>query len=386
MFEKLSYLQLQQYWFLLVSLLGALLVFLLFVQGGQTLIYRIGKSKQERDVLVNSLGRKWEFTFTTLVTFGGAFFASFPLFYATSFGGAYWVWMLILFCFVIQTVGYEFRTKMDNLLGTKTYEAFLFLNGLLGTILLGTAVATFFTGSQFEIVTNQSGTISSVWRGAARGLELAFDVTRYETFINLSLGLAVFCLARILGALYFINDVADQNIVKKSAQSIKVMTIPFLLFFLFFLINVLLKEGFAYNDTGVIFMEKYKYLYNLIEMPVVGITLLFGVVLVLAGIWLGAFKQSSKGIWFAGIGTVATVFALLLVAGLNNTCYYPAYGAYLQSSINIENSCSSRYTLVAMSYVSLLIPFVLAYIWYVWSKMNKTKIDYKELEEDIHKY
>jgi len=386
MFEKLSYLGLQQYWFLLVSVLGALLVFLLFVQGGQTLIFSIGKSKQERDVLVNSLGRKWEFTFTTLVTFGGAFFASFPLFYSTSFGGAYWVWMLILFCFVIQTVGYEFRSKMNNLLGAKTYEIFLFLNGLLGTILLGTAVSTFFTGSQFEIVTNPSGTISSVWRGAARGLELAFDVTRYETFINLSLGLAVFFLARILGALYFINNVADKNIVKKSARAIKVMIVPFLLFFLFFLINILIKEGFAYDAGGVVFMEKYKYLYNLLEMPTIGMAMLVGVVLVLAGIFLGAFKQSSNGIWFAGIGTALTVLALLLIAGLNNTCYYPAYGDYLQSSIHIENSSSSRYTLVAMSYVSLLIPFVLAYIWFVWSKMNKTKIDHKELEREEERY
>jgi len=377
---------LQQYWFMLVSLLGALLVFLLFVQGGQTLIYRIGKTKQERDVLINSLGRKWEFTFTTLVTFGGAFFASFPLFYSTSFGGAYWVWILILFCFVIQTVGYEFRSKMNNLLGIKTYEMFLFINGLLGTILLGTAVATFFTGSLFEIVSNPTGTISSVWRGAARGLELAFDFTRYETFINLSLGLAVFCLARILGALYFINNIADKDIVKKSAKSIKVMIIPFLLFFLFFLINVLVKEGFAYDTNGTISMVSFKYLHNLLEMPALAVLLLLGVVLVLLGIFLGGFKQSSKGIWFAGIGTVATVFALLLVAGFNNTCYYPAHGDYLQSSLHIENSSSSRYTLVVMSYVSLLIPFVLAYIWYAWREMNKKKIDMDELKDETIKY
>jgi cytochrome d ubiquinol oxidase subunit II len=386
MFEKLSYFTLQEYWFMLVSLLGALLVFLLFVQGGQTLIYSLGKSKKDRDVLVNSLGRKWEFTFTTLVTFGGAFFASFPLFYATSFGGAYWVWILILFCFIIQTVGYEFRTKMDNLLGTKTYEMFLFINGFLGTILLGTAVATFFTGSQFEIVSNECGTISSVWRNAAHGLELAFDFTRYETFINLSLGLAVFCLARILGALYFINNVADKKIVKNAARSIKIMTIPFLLFFLFFLVNILIRDGFAYNESGTVFMVSYKYLYNLFEMPLVGILLLVGVVLVLVGIIWGAFKQSSKGIWFAGVGTVATVFALLLISGLNHTCYYPAYGEYLQSSIHIENSSSSRYTLVVMSYVSLMIPFVLAYIWYAWHEMNKKKIDHKELEDEVLKY
>ena len=386
MFEQMSHLVLQQYWFILVSLMGAFLVFLLFVQGGQTLIFSIGKSKQERDILINNLGHKWSLTFTTLVTFGAGFFASFPLFYATSFGGAYWVWILILFCFIIQSAGYEFRSKASNWLGSKTYEGFLFVNGLLGTILLGTAVATFFTGSQFEIVTNASGTISSVWRGEARGLELAFDFTRYAIFINLSLGLAVFCLARILASLYFINSIDNENIVKKSARTIKIMTIPFLVFFLFFLINILLKEGFAYDESGVIYMEKYKYFFNLIEMPVVGVLLLAGVVAVLAGIALGAFKESTKGIWFAGIGTIATVFALLLTAGLNNTCFYPAYGEFLQSSLHIQNSSSSFYTLVVMSYVSLMAPFVLAYIWYAWREMNKTKMDTASLEEDEDKY
>ena len=383
MFEQLSYLALQQYWWILVSILGALLVFLLFVQGGQTLIYSIGKTTAERDMLVNSVGHKWEFTFTTLVTFGGAFFASFPLFYSTSFGGAYWVWILILFCFIIQTVGYEFRSKADNLLGAKTYEAFLFLNGFLGTILLGTAVATFFTGSQFEVVTNSSyGTLSSIWRGGFRGLELAFDFTRYATFINLSLGLAVFFLARILGALYFINNIADEEIVKKSRRTIKLSVVPFLITFLFFLINILVINGFAYNENGV-YMEAYKYLHNLLAMPVVAAILLIGVVLVLAGIFFGGFTKSDKGIWFAGLGTVMTVFALFLTAGFNNTCYYPAYGEYLQSSLNIQNSSSSHYTLVAMSYVSLLIPFVLAYIWYVWRAMNRKKIDKTETEEEI---
>jgi len=384
MFENLSYLALQQYWWILVSILGALLVFLLFVQGGQTLIYRIGKTKQERDMLVNSVGHKWEFTFTTLVTFGGAFFASFPLFYSTSFGGAYWVWILILFCFIVQTVGYEFRSKADNLLGAKTYEAFLFLNGFLGTILLGTAVATFFTGSQFEIVTNSiSGTISSVWRGGFGGLELAFDFSRYATFINLSLGLAVFFLARILGALYFINNIADEEIVKKSRRVIRMSSVPFLLTFLFFLVNILFINGFAYDQNGVVYMECCKYLNNLLAMPAVTAILLIGVVLVLAGIFLGGFKKSEKGIWFAGLGTVLTVFALFLTAGFNGTCYYPAYGDYLQSSLSIENSSSSPYTLIAMSYVSLLIPFVLAYIWYVWRAMNKKKIDETELKEEI---
>jgi cytochrome d ubiquinol oxidase subunit II len=379
MFENMTHLALQQYWFMIVSLLGAFLVFLLFVQGGQSLIFRIGKSERERNILIDSLTNKWELTFTTLVTFGGAFFASFPLFYATSFGGAYWVWILILFSFIIQPIGYKFRSKANNLLGAKTYEGFLFANGLLATILLGTAVATFFTGSQFEIVTNQAGTISSVWRGEARGLELAFDFTRYATFINLSLGLAVFCLARILGALYFINNVKDAGIVKKAAQSVKVMTIPFLVFFLFFLVNILLKDGFAYDASGTVFMAPYKYLHNLIEMPIVAVIFLGGVLSVLAGIFFGAFKQSSKGIWFGGIGTIATVFALFLIAGLNGTSFYPACGDYLQSSLTIENSSSSFYTLLVMCYVSLFAPLVIAYIWYAWKQMNRKKID--EVEE-----
>jgi cytochrome d ubiquinol oxidase subunit II len=385
MFEKLSYLALQQYWWILVSILGALLVFLLFVQGGQTLLYAIGKTKTERDMLVNSLGRKWEFTFTTLVTFGGAFFASFPMFYSTSFGGAYWVWMLILFCFIIQTVGYEFRSKANNLLGQKTYEAFLFINGLLGTILLGTAVATFFTGSQFAIVANESGTLSPVWKSGYNGLELAFNFARYETYINLSLGLAVFFLARILGAQYFMNTINNEEIIKKSVRNIKISTIPFLLFFLFFLINILVMKGFAYNEQGI-YQEQYKYLYNLLQMPFVAVLLLMGVILVLSGIFLGGFKKSQHAIWFSGTGTVITVFALFLTVGFNHTCYYPAYGEYLQNSLNIENSSSSQYTLIVMSYVSLLIPFVLAYIWYVWRAMNKKKITASELEQEHHKY
>jgi len=387
MFENMSHLALQHYWFILVSLLGAFLVFLLFVQGGQTLIYSIGKTKRERDILVNSLGYKYPLTFTTLVTFGAGFFAAFPLFYATSFGGAYWVWILILLCFVVQPIGYRFRSKENNLFGEKTYEMFLIISGLLGTILLGTAVATFFTGSKFEIVSNHAGTISSVWRGEARGLELAFDFSRYATFINLSLGLAVFCLARILGALYFINNVDEEGIVQKSARMIKIMTVPFLVFFLFFLVNILLRDGFAYNEAGVVSMEPYKYFYNLIEMPLVGLCLLVGVVLVLAGIGLGAFVRSAKGIWLAGAGTILTVFALFLTAGFNNTAFYPAYGDFLQHSLHIQNSSSSFYTLVAMSYVSLLAPFVIAYIWYAWREMNKKKIDDKEIEaKDENRY
>lgn len=390
MFENMSHLALQHYWFILVSLLGAFLVFLLFVQGGQTLIYSIGKTKRERDILVNSLGYKYPLTFTTLVTFGAGFFAAFPLFYATSFGGAYWVWILVLLCFVVQPIGYRFRSKENNLFGEKTYEMFLIISGLLGTILLGTAVATFFTGSKFEIVSNHAGTISSVWRGEARGLELAFDFSRYATFINLSLGLAVFCLARILGALYFINNVDEEGIVQKSARIIKIMTVPFLVFFLFFLVNILIRDGFAYeysNGVTTVEMVQFKYFHNLIEMPLVGLCLLVGVVLVLAGIGLGAFVRSTKGIWLAGAGTILTVFALFLTAGFNNTAFYPAYGDFLQHSLHIQNSSSSFYTLVAMSYVSLLAPFVIAYIWYAWREMNKKKIDDKEIEaKDENRY
>jgi len=322
------------------------------------------------------LGRKWEFTFTTLVTFGGAFFASFPLFYATSFGGAYWVWIIILFAFVIQAVSYEFRTKAGNFLGQRTYEAFLFINGALGTILIGAAVSTFFTGSQFQL--NEMNQVS--WEGPARGLEAALNIQ------NLALGLAVFFLARVLATLYFINDVNDEAIYRQSKKHLLINTIPFLVFFLFFVIRLMFLEGFAYDaDTGTVSMEKYKYLHNLLEMPVVLVLFLLGVVAVLAGIALSLLGSSKKGIWFTGPGVVLAVLALFLIAGFNQTAFYPSTHD-LQSSLTIENASSSKFTLTVMSYVSLAVPFVLAYIWYAWWSMNRKKMDRSELETEDHLY
>ena len=376
MFESLSQLALQQYWWIIVSLLGALFVFLTFVQGGQTMIYTIGQTENERTMLVNTLGRKWEFTFTTLVTFGGAFFASFPLFYATSFGGAYWVWFAILIFFVIQAVSYEYRSKPANFLGAKTFEWFLILNGLFGTILVGTAVGTFFNGAMFSL--NELNQVT--WATSFRGLEAVL------TFHNVALGLAVFFLARILGALYFINSVDSEEIVTRSKKQLLINTIPFLVFFLYFLIALILKDGFAYKpETGEVYMEDFKYLHNLLAMPLVTVILLIGVVGVLWGIASTLLKNSGKGIWFAGAGTVLTVWMLLLVAGFNHTAFYPSVHD-LQSSLTIENASSSHFTLTAMSYVSLAVPFVLAYIWYAWKSMNSKKIDEAELETEDHLY
>jgi len=379
MFENLTHFALQQYWWIIVSLLASFLVFLLFVQGGQTLICRLGKNETERSLIINALGRKWEFTFTTLVTFGGAFFASFPLFYSTSFGGAYWVWMLILFAFVIQAVSYEYRKKPNNFLGSRTYETFLLVNGALGTILLGAAVSTFFTGSQFSVNENNF----SQWETPTHGLEAALNVQ------NLSLGLAVFFLSRVLAILYFFKNIENDEIIKRARKQLLFDAIPFVVFFLVFTGMLLLKNGFAVDPvSGVVSMEPYKYLHNLIQMPVVLILFLLGVVLVLLGIIRPALyftKCSDKGIWAAGIGTILTVFSLFLVAGFNNTAFYPSTFD-LQSSLTIRNSSSSHYTLTAMSYVSLLVPFVLAYIVYTWRAINKKKIDAKELENESHTY
>jgi cytochrome d ubiquinol oxidase subunit II len=385
MFENLSLLALQQYWWIIISLLGALLVFLFFVQGGQTLIYKLGRTEDERTMIVNALGRKWEFTFTTLVTFGGAFFASFPLFYATSFGGAYWAWMLILFAFVLQAVAYEYRTKPNNFLGQKTFEVFLFVNGAVGTILTGIAVASFFTGSLF-VISNMN---LSEWKTPFHGLELAFDLGRYATYINLSLGLAVFFLSRVLGNLYLMNSIDDESITKRASQQLRKDAVPFLFFFLFFLVNILVRKGFAYSpDNGVVSMEPFKYLHNLISMPVVLVLLLGGVGLVLFGLyksWVAFASFHRKAIWFVGPGAVLTVFALLLTAGFNNTAFYPSVYD-LQSSLTIENASSSKYTLTAMSYVSLMVPFVFTYIWYAWKAINNKKIDKAEMQEEGHKY
>ncbi len=390
MFESLSYITLQQYWWIIVSLLGAILVFLMFVQGGQTLIYTIGKTDEERTILVNVLGRKWEFTFTTLVTFGGAFFASFPLFYSTSFGGAYWVWMLILIAFVVQAVSYEYRKKSNNLFGHRTYETLLFINGLLGTILIGTAVATFFTGSGFTvnkmnltILTGNKMPVISEWTGPAHGLEAALNIQ------NLTLGLTVFFLARVLALLYFMNRISNTEMVERVKKQLLFNAIPFVIFFLIFAIWLILSNGFAVNpQTKEVFIEPFKYLHNLIAMPLVAIIFVVGVVLVLTGIILPIFnfvKQSSKGIWFTGLGTILTVFALFLLAGFNNTAYYPSTSD-LQSSLTIENSSSSHYTLTAMSYVSLFVPFVLAYIWFAWRAIDNKKIDLDEMKTETHTY
>jgi len=376
MFETLSYLQLQQYWWALISLIGGLLVFLLFVQGGQTLAGSVAKSTDEKNLVMNSLGHKWEFTFTTLVTFGGAMFAAFPLFYATSFGGAYWVWMIILFCFIIQAVSYEFRRKPANFLGTKTFDFFLFINGSLGVILLGAAVATFFTGSEFSV----SDYHLSKWENPLRGIEAAFNPD------NVALGLAVFFLARLLGALYLINNIDNENILLRCIKQVKINAVIFLVFFLFFVFRLLTMDGFAYDPhTKIVSMQTLKYLNNFLEMPIVFIVFLVGVVSVLSGIAITIFRKSRKGIWHAGAGTVLAVFALLLNAGYNYTCFYPSTHD-LQSSLTIQNASSSAYTLTAMSYVSLMIPFVLIYIFIVWRVIDRKKITIKEINDEDHAY
>ena len=376
------YIFLQQYWWLVVSLLGAILVFLLFVQGGNSLLFCLGKTEEHRKMMVNSTGRKWEFTFTTLVTFGGAFFASFPLFYSTSFGGAYWLWMIILFSFVLQAVSYEFQSKAGNLLGKKTYQTFLVINGVVGPLLLGGAVATFFTGSDFYInKANMTDTIMPVISHWGNGLDALTNIW------NVILGLAVFFLARVLGSLYFINSIADKELTDKCRRAVLNNTIFFLVFFLAFVIRTLVSDGFAVNpDTLEVYMQPYKYFINFIEMPVVLIIFLIGVVLVLFGIGKTVLKKTfDKGIWFAGIGTVLTVLALLLVAGYNNTAYYPSY-TDLQSSLTLANSCSSEFTLKTMAYVSILVPFVIAYIFYAWRSIDRHKITEKEMDEGGHSY
>lgn len=380
-----AYIFLQHYWWFVVSLLGALLVFLLFVQGGNSLLFCLGKTEEQKKMMINSTGRKWEFTFTTLVTFGGAFFASFPLFYSTSFGGAYWLWMIILFSFVLQAVSYEFQSKAGNLLGKTTYRTFLVINGVVGPVLLGGAVATFFTGSNFYInkgnIADAAMPVISQWANGWHGLDALLNPW------NVVLGLAVFFLARILGALYFINNINEDDLVKRCRRALWGNTALFLVFFLAFVIRTLLADGYAVRpETGEVFMKPYKYLTNFLQMPVVLLVFLVGVVAVLWGIirtlWKPAFD---KGIWFAGAGTVLTVLALLLVAGYNNTAYYPSTHD-LQSSLTLANSCSSQFTLKVMAYVSILVPFVLAYIFYAWRSIDNRKIDAKEMEEGGHAY
>ena len=374
----ITYSFLQHYWWFLVSLLGAILVFLMFVQGANSMLFSLSRTPEERRMLVNSTGRKWELTFTTLVTFGGAFFASFPLFYSTSFGGAYWLWMIILFSFVLQAVSYEFQNKLGNLLGPKTFQWFLIVNGIVGPLLLGGAVATFFEGSNFVIekanLTELGAPIISRWANASHGLDALLNPW------VLVFGLAVFFLARILGILYIMNNVNDENIRSRGSVRLIGATVPFLILFLAFLIHTLLKDGYAWDPaTGAIFMEPYKYLHNLLDMWYLTIVLLIGVVLLLyAIIRTVVSKTYIGGIWPAGIGVVLVVLVLLLFAGWNHTAYYPST-ADLQSSLTIANSCSSEFTLSTMAVVSLLIPFVLAYIAYCWYSLDKKKIDKEEI-------
>ncbi len=386
----MDYSLLQHYWWLLVSLLGALLVFLLFVQGGQTFIFPWQKDITLQKMIINSTGRKWEFTLTTLVTFGGAFFAAFPLFYSTSFGGAYWVWMLILFCFVIQAVSYEYQSKHGNVWGKKTYHTFLFINGLLAPLLLGTAVSTFFTGANFAVskkaifdFVSTPGAISS-WQPfngvQLHGLEAVLNPW------NLVLGLAVLFLARTTALLYFINNIDDAEANRRAHKSLLPNALIFVVLFVSYVVFLLLKDGWSVDAMGTIALTPYKYLHNFLDMPVVLILFLIGVLAVLLGIgWTLLKPDFRKGIWIEGAGVVFTVLALFLVAGWNNTAYYPSM-ADMQSSLTISNSSSSFYTLRAMAYVSILIPFVLAYIFYAWRAIDIRNITRKEITEDSHTY
>lgn len=353
-------------------------MFLMFVQGANTLIFCLGKTEEERRLIINSTGRKWEFTFTTLVTFGGAFFASFPLFYSTSFGGAYWLWMIILFSFVIQAVSYEFQNKIGNFLGQKTFQICLIINGIVGPLLLGGAVATFFNGSNFLIdkgnITNSLQPVISRWANASHGLDALLDPW------NVVLGLAVLMLARILGMLYIKNNIEHQQIQERCTRQLPWNALLFLLFFLPFLIRLLVKDGFSTSSSSIT-IESMKYLHNLLEMPILLVILLIGVVLVLFGIFKSSRSvQYRKGIWFTGIGTVLTVLVLLLIAGWNNTAYYPS-NIDLQSSLTLANSCSSEFTLRTMAIVSLLIPFVLAYIVFAWRAIDRKRITQEEIEQ-----
>ena len=382
----MTYEFLQHYWWFIVSLLGAILVFLLFVQGANSVARSLGHTEEERRMVYNSTGRKWEFTFTTLVTFGGAFFASFPLFYSTSFGGAYWLWMIILFTFVLQAVSYEFQNKIGNILGPKTFQFFLTLNGIVGPLLLGGAVATFFEGSNFIIAKENlvdTGAITPIisrWANASHGLDALLNPW------VLVFGFAVVFLARVLGILYIINNVADENIRSRASVRLIGAAVPFVVLFVAYLVHLLVKEGYAINASELIYMEPNKYLNNLIEMPLLLVLLVAGVVLVLFGvIYTVLNKHFIAGIWHSGFGVVFVVLSLLLAAGWNNTAYYPST-ADLQSSLTLANSCSSEFTLRTMFYVSLLVPFVLAYIFYAWRAIDKKKITKEEIQGDDHAY
>lgn len=376
----MTYEFLQAYWWFLISLLGALLVFLMFLQGANTLIFCLGKTTEERRLIINSTGRKWEFTFTTLVTFGGAFFASFPLFYSTSFGGAYWLWMIILFSFVIQAVSYEFQNKIGNFLGPKTFQVCLVINGIVGPLLLGGAVATFFDGSNFVIdkgnLTNSLQPVLSRWANASHGLDALLDPW------NLVLGIAVFMLARILGMLYIKNNIEHETILERCTKQLPWNALIFLVFFVAFLVHVLTKDGFGDHGNTGIDIEPMKYFDNLIEMPGLSLILLIGIVLVLLGIFKASKSVAYRnGIWLTGIGTILTVLVLFLITGWNQTAYYPSL-IDINSSLTIANSSSSEFTLRTMTYVSFLIPFVLAYIIYAWRAIDKKGITLEEIEKE----
>ena len=375
----ITYLFLQHYWWFLIALLGGLLVFLLFVQGGNALIFPAGKSEAERELIINSTGRKWELTFTTLVTFGGAFFASFPLFYSTSFGGAYWVWILILITFVLQAVSYEFQGKAENLIGKNAFRIFLTLNGCLAPLLIGTAVGTFFTGSAFMVdkaaVGNVAAPVISRWANGWHGLEAVAEP------FNVAFGLMVMCLAVSLGALYMINNINHEKLAAQLRRGLMISFACFVVLLIYVLVKLLTMSGFAVGSDGVVYLEEYKYLHNFVEMPVVLGMFLVGALLLVAGVVSTLVKRGFvRGIWLAGPGTVLAVMALFMVAGYNNTAYYPS--TYdLQASLTLSNSCSSEFTLRTMAVVSLIIPFVGAYIAYFWRQMDKKSLTTEELNE-----
>ena len=379
----ITYEFLQQYWWFLIALLGGLLVFLLFVQGGNALIFLAGKNENERELLVNSTGRKWELTFTTLVTFGGAFFASFPLFYSTSFGGAYWVWILILITFVFQAVSYEFQSKAGNLIGRNSFRVFLTLNGCLAPLLIGTAVGTFFTGSQFIVNKNAVADIAaptiSSWASNWHGLEAVANP------FNVEFGLMVMFLAICLGALYAINNIDNDKLASQLRRSLLISFACFVVMLVLVVAQLLTMDGFAVDNNGVVTMESGKYLHNFLQMPIVLAMFLIGAVLLVVGVVMTLYKKAFKrGIWFAAPGTVLAVMALFMIAGYNGTAFYPST-AELQSSLTLSNSCSSEFTLYTMAIVSLAIPFVVAYIAYFWRKMDKKSLTTEELN-DSNKY
>ncbi len=374
MFENLSLNALQHYWWFIIALLGGLFAFIIFVQGGQVLLNKLGQTEEEKDLLVNALGRKWELGFTTLVLFGGALYAAFPLFYAVSFGGAYFAWMGILFSFIILAVSYEYRKKPNNFLGQKVYEAFMFINGSVGIILIGVALGTLYTGGHF--IRDEMN--FSHWTTATYGLEAVLNP------FNVALGLTLFFLARVNASLYFIKIVGEEQIVQRARRQLKTDAVLFLLFFVTVAVMLLMMSGVAEHD-GKFSVVAYKFLNNFITMPLLLVSFLAGVLLVLFGLYSALFKEGTNGIWFSGIGTVITVTTLLLLIGFNDTAIYPSLSD-LQSSLSIHNASGSHYTLTAMSYVSLMVPFVLGYIWLVWRSMDREKITIEEIEADSHHY